>query len=243
MTSAASRCTRTSMRSRSCRATRTSSSSAPTAASSARAASGPTRRQPVRHAAVSRRPYLADCHTWLKRIPTELKVMNAGLGDAADEQHLRQPVHAGHGDGRHRRTTARSRSRARRVVPAAHRRRRRQRLRRHRPAPPLPQVHGRADGRELQRRRSDVVALGRRLVHRRLPRGARASTRRCSPTRSSTKTIFVGAQRVWRTQNAGGDRAFLEQHCNTAVGEFPSDLLYTGACGTAADWPPLGTRR
>ena len=45
---------------------------------------------------------------------------------------------------------------------------------------------------------------------------------------------------MWRTQNAGGDRAFLEAHCNTAVGEFPSDLLYTGACGSPADWPPLG---
>ena len=56
-----------------------------------------------------------------------------------------------------------------------------------------------------------------------------------------SKTIFVGAQRVWRTQTAGGDRAFLEAHCNTAVGEFPSDLLYTGACGSAAEWPPLGT--
>jgi hypothetical protein len=56
-----------------------------------------------------------------------------------------------------------------------------------------------------------------------------------------SKTIFVGAQRVWRTTNGGGDRAFLEQHCNTATGEFPSDLLYTGPCGAAADWPPLGT--
>jgi hypothetical protein len=54
-----------------------------------------------------------------------------------------------------------------------------------------------------------------------------------------SKTIFVGAQRVWRTQNAGGDRAFLEAHCNTAVGEFPSDLLFTGACGS--DWSPLGS--
>jgi hypothetical protein len=56
-----------------------------------------------------------------------------------------------------------------------------------------------------------------------------------------TKTIFLGAQSVWRTTDAGGDRSFLEQHCNTAVGEEPSDLLYTGACGTAADWPRLGT--
>ncbi|HEX7310899.1 MAG TPA: hypothetical protein VF232_06940 [Gaiellaceae bacterium] len=57
----------------------------------------------------------------------------------------------------------------------------------------------------------------------------------------ATKTIFMGAQRVWRTQTAGGDRAFLEAHCNTAVGEFPSDLLYTGACGTPENWPPLGS--
>jgi hypothetical protein len=56
-----------------------------------------------------------------------------------------------------------------------------------------------------------------------------------------SKTIFVGAQRVWRTTDAGGDRSFLEQHCNTAVGEFPSDLLYTGACGSANDWSPLGS--
>jgi hypothetical protein len=56
-----------------------------------------------------------------------------------------------------------------------------------------------------------------------------------------TKTIYLGAQSIWRTTDAGGDRSFLEQHCNTAVGEEPSDLLYTGACGTAADWPRLGT--
>ena len=55
-----------------------------------------------------------------------------------------------------------------------------------------------------------------------------------------SKTIFMGAQRVWRTTDAGGDRAFLEAHCNTAIGEFPSDLLYTGACGKPTDWPPLG---
>jgi len=56
-----------------------------------------------------------------------------------------------------------------------------------------------------------------------------------------TKTIFVGAQRVWRTTTAGGDRAFLEAHCNTAYGEFPSDLLFTGQCGSQANWPPLGS--
>lgn len=53
-------------------------------------------------------------------------------------------------------------------------------------------------------------------------------------------TIFVGAQRVWRTQDLGGDRSFLEQHCNTAANEFgTSDLLYTGACGSADHWKPM----
>ena len=55
-------------------------------------------------------------------------------------------------------------------------------------------------------------------------------------------TIFVGAQRVWRTQDLGGDRSFLEQHCNTAANEFStSDLLYTGACGSADHWKPMST--
>jgi hypothetical protein len=68
-------------------------------------------------------------------------------------------------------------------------------------------------------------------------------TRFCAPVLADTvqtKTIFIGAQSVWRTTNAGGDRSFLEQHCNTAVGEEPSDLLYTGACGTTDDWKQLG---
>ena len=70
------------------------------------------------------------------------------------------------------------------------------------------------------------------------------ATRFCAPVIADTvrtKTIFIGAQSVWRTTDAGGDRSFLEQHCNTAVGEEPSDLLYTGQCGTAADWLKLGT--
>ena len=56
-----------------------------------------------------------------------------------------------------------------------------------------------------------------------------------------TKTIFIGGQHVWRTTNLGGDRAYLEAHCNTAAGEFgTSDQLYTGNCGTFNDWFPLG---
>ena len=52
-------------------------------------------------------------------------------------------------------------------------------------------------------------------------------------------TIFVGGQHVWRTTDLGGGRSFLEQHCNTAAGEFgTSDGLFTGVCGT--DWFPLG---
>ena len=69
-------------------------------------------------------------------------------------------------------------------------------------------------------------------------------TRFCAPVLADTvrtKTLFIGAQSVWQTTDAGGDRSFLEQHCNTAVGEEPSDLLYTGACGTADHWKQLGT--
>jgi hypothetical protein len=68
----------------------------------------------------------------------------------------------------------------------------------------------------------------------------------CSPTVSDpvqTKTMFVGAQSVWRTSDGGGDRAFLEAHCNvtTIPGKDASNLQFTGACGTPADWPKLGT--
>jgi hypothetical protein len=55
----------------------------------------------------------------------------------------------------------------------------------------------------------------------------------------ATHTLFVGGTHVWRTTNLGGDRAYLEAHCNTAAGEFgTSDQLYTGNCGT--DWFSLG---
>ncbi len=68
----------------------------------------------------------------------------------------------------------------------------------------------------------------------------------CTPTVSDpvrTKTIFVGAQSVWRTSDGGGDRSFLEAHCNvtTIPGKDPSNEQFTGACGSAADWPKLGT--
>jgi hypothetical protein len=54
-----------------------------------------------------------------------------------------------------------------------------------------------------------------------------------------TKTLFAGGTHIWRTTDLGGDRTFLEQHCNTAAGEFgTSDGLYTGVCGT--DWFTLG---
>jgi hypothetical protein len=44
-------------------------------------------------------------------------------------------------------------------------------------------------------------------------------------------TWFIGLQRVWRTQNNGGDRAYLETHCNEFFGDF------TVQCG---DWVALG---
>ena len=51
------------------------------------------------------------------------------------------------------------------------------------------------------------------------------------------QTIFTGLQHVWRTQDSGGNQAFLDQHCF----EFPfppgGDMVFTGACG---DWVAIG---
>jgi hypothetical protein len=61
-------------------------------------------------------------------------------------------------------------------------------------------------------------------------------------------TIFFGASHVWRTQDSGGDRAFLEAHCNTTNQFGTSDALFTGACGDFVAIGPsltaasLGTR-
>lgn len=44
-------------------------------------------------------------------------------------------------------------------------------------------------------------------------------------------TWFVGQQHVWRTQDNGGQQAYLEQHCNEFFGDF------TVQCG---DWVKLG---
>jgi hypothetical protein len=50
-------------------------------------------------------------------------------------------------------------------------------------------------------------------------------------------TIFEGASHVWRTQDWGGDQAFLEAHCNTTNQFGTSDQLFTGNCG---DFQPIG---
>lgn len=49
--------------------------------------------------------------------------------------------------------------------------------------------------------------------------------------------IFAGMQHVWRTQDTGGDQAFLEAHCNTTGLFGTSDQLFTGNCG---DFVPIG---
>ena len=57
---------------------------------------------------------------------------------------------------------------------------------------------------------------------------ALTSTRRSSPTQSVGGTIFEGSQSVWRTQDWGGDQAYLEANCpeftvsatNPACGDF-----------------------
>jgi hypothetical protein len=46
-------------------------------------------------------------------------------------------------------------------------------------------------------------------------------------------TWFFGAQHVWRTQDNGGNQAFLDANCS----EFVNGLQFTGACG---DWVRIG---
>jgi hypothetical protein len=48
----------------------------------------------------------------------------------------------------------------------------------------------------------------------------------------SSDTQFTAFQHVWRTQNNGGDQAFLEANCRFTVGETPG--------ATCGDWVPLG---
>ena len=38
-------------------------------------------------------------------------------------------------------------------------------------------------------------------------------------------------EHVWRTNDNGGDQAFLEAHCNTTVLFGTSDQAFTGPCG------------
>lgn len=44
-------------------------------------------------------------------------------------------------------------------------------------------------------------------------------------------TVFDGLQHIWRTTDNGGDRAYLDKHCNEFTGDFKE------SCG---DWQPLG---
>ncbi len=44
-------------------------------------------------------------------------------------------------------------------------------------------------------------------------------------------TVFDGLQHIWRTTDNGGDRAYLDEHCNEISGDFEQP------CG---DWKPMG---
>ncbi len=46
-------------------------------------------------------------------------------------------------------------------------------------------------------------------------------------------TVFDGLQHIWRTTDNGGDRAYLDLHCN----EFTGDFAKNKPCG---DWVPMG---
>jgi hypothetical protein len=184
-------------------------------------------------------PNLADCKMWLAKIPTELKVLNAGLGTLQMNQISVNPASPANdalsgtqdngtlvfsgsrtwflpltGDGGDNGFDAADRS-----------------------------IHfhmytgGQIDVNYNGNDPATWLWIGDKLS---ITSGE--SFRFYSPAIADpvvTKTIFVGGQHVWRTTDLGGDRTFLEQHCNTAAGEFgTSDQLFTGNCGT--DWFPLG---
>ncbi len=44
--------------------------------------------------------------------------------------------------------------------------------------------------------------------------------------------IFAGMLHVWRTQDSGGNQAFLEAHCNTTGAFGTSDQLFTATAVT-----------
>jgi hypothetical protein len=54
-----------------------------------------------------------------------------------------------------------------------------------------------------------------------------------------SKTAFSGSESVWRTQNAGGDKDFLENNCNV-LGGPRSGALNTGVDSGCGDWEKLG---
>jgi hypothetical protein len=53
------------------------------------------------------------------------------------------------------------------------------------------------------------------------------------------RTAFTGSESVWRTQNAGGEKDFLENHCSV-LGGPRSDRLNTGVDSGCGDWVKLG---
>jgi hypothetical protein len=54
-----------------------------------------------------------------------------------------------------------------------------------------------------------------------------------------SKTAFSGSESVWRTQNAGGEKDFLENHCSP-LGGPRSDRFNTGADSGCGDFIKLG---
>jgi hypothetical protein len=184
---------------------------------------------------------LADCHAWLSRIPTELNVMNAGLGTLQMNSISVSPYSPSDTamTGTQDNGTLSFTGSTRWYLPLtgdggdsgfdA--------------TDPHLRFHTYTGG-QMDVNYNDVDPTSWLWIGDRFIVNFPENQRFYAPVLAdplASKTIFVGAQSVWRTQNAGGDRAFLEAHCNTAIGEFPSDLLYTGPCGDPASWPKLGT--
>ena len=187
---------------------------------------------------------LADCQTWLSKIPTELKVMNAGLGDLQMYSISVSPYTPDTAMSGRCRTTARSSTAARRTwylpltgdgATAAS------------TPPTRTSTSTSTRAAIIDMNYNDTDPTSWLWVERRLatsPRRGRPVLRAGDLRHGADEDDLPRRPDVWRTTDARRrphvPRAAL-QHGSRRVGT--SDQLYTGACGTAADWPGSARRR
>ena len=113
--------------------------------------------------------YITECKQWLSKIPSELQVVNAGLGTIQMYSISVSPFKDNEAmTGLQDNGTVDVHG-LEDLGAAADGRRMRQRVRRHRSALPLPHLHERTDGHQLRRLQPEHLALDRRPLRRQLP--------------------------------------------------------------------------